>query len=145
MIYWHVCVSVCVCIVINAFTVTHLVICAYNNKIYVYIPPMPLCNGPSVNKVLSCLVIIDHNVDLLHEKSKSGKKNGLVFLNKCKGNNKTFIAKRTSEGWQNIFISCVLFLRRSITFNINIMKEEMFYLTTHSTHFIYGYMASDIW
>ena len=22
---------------------------------------------------------------------------------------------------------------------------EMFYLTTHSTHFIYGYMASDIW
>ena len=24
-------------------------------------------------------------------------------------------------------------------------KEEMFYLTTHSTHFIYGYMASDIW
>ena len=24
-------------------------------------------------------------------------------------------------------------------------KIEMFYLTTHSTHFIYGYMASDIW
>ena len=24
-------------------------------------------------------------------------------------------------------------------------KEEMFYLTTHSTHFIYSYMASDIW
>ena len=23
-------------------------------------------------------------------------------------------------------------------------KTEMFYLTTHSTHFIYGYMASDI-
>ena len=22
--------------------------------------------------------------------------------------------------------------------------KEMFYLTTHSTHFIYGYMASDI-
>ena len=21
----------------------------------------------------------------------------------------------------------------------------MFYLTTHSTHFIYGYMASDVW
>ena len=31
---------------------------------------------------------------------------------------------------------------------IHIWKEgrkEMFYLTTHSTHFIYGYMASDIW
>ena len=24
-------------------------------------------------------------------------------------------------------------------------KKEMFYLTTHSTHIIYGYMASDIW
>ena len=26
-----------------------------------------------------------------------------------------------------------------------IKDEDMFYLTTHSTHFIYGYMASDIW
>ena len=24
-------------------------------------------------------------------------------------------------------------------------RKEMFYLTTHSTHFIYGYMATDIW
>ena len=24
-------------------------------------------------------------------------------------------------------------------------RKEMFYLTTHSTHFIHGYMASDIW
>ena len=24
-------------------------------------------------------------------------------------------------------------------------RKEMFYLTTHSTHFIYGYMASYIW
>ena len=24
-------------------------------------------------------------------------------------------------------------------------EREMFYLTTHLTHFIYGYMASDIW
>ena len=24
-------------------------------------------------------------------------------------------------------------------------RKEMFYLTTHSAHFIYGYMASDIW
>ena len=30
--------------------------------------------------------------------------------------------------------------------SIYIMRErKMFYLTTHSTHFIYGYMASDIW
>ena len=25
------------------------------------------------------------------------------------------------------------------------LRKEMFYLTTYSTHFIYGYMASDIW
>ena len=25
------------------------------------------------------------------------------------------------------------------------LRKEMFYLTMHSTHFIYGYMASDIW
>ena len=25
------------------------------------------------------------------------------------------------------------------------LEREMFYLTTHSTHFIYGYMVSDIW
>ena len=24
-------------------------------------------------------------------------------------------------------------------------RKDMFHLTTHSTHFIYGYMASDIW
>ena len=24
-------------------------------------------------------------------------------------------------------------------------RKEMFYLTTHSTHFIYGFMVSDIW
>ena len=24
-------------------------------------------------------------------------------------------------------------------------RKEMFYLTMHSTHFLYGYMASDIW
>ena len=29
-------------------------------------------------------------------------------------------------------------------FNYREREREMFYLTTHSTHFIYGYMASDI-
>ena len=37
----------------------------------------------------------------------------------------------------------------SITYrstHVNRQRDrEMFYLTTHSTHFIYGYMASDIW
>ena len=30
-------------------------------------------------------------------------------------------------------------------FNSREREREMFYLTMHSTHFIYGYMASDIW
>ena len=35
---------------------------------------------------------------------------------------------------------------RSIEAGLGCERErEMFYLTTHSTHFIYGYMASDIW
>ena len=34
----------------------------------------------------------------------------------------------------------------SLSLDLSIERErEMFYLTTHSTHFIYGYMASDIW
>ena len=34
----------------------------------------------------------------------------------------------------------------SVIYNWSFGRErEMFYLTTHSTHFIYGYMASDIW
>ena len=30
-------------------------------------------------------------------------------------------------------------------FPLSLRRKEMFYLTMHSTHFIYGYMASDIW
>ena len=32
-----------------------------------------------------------------------------------------------------------------INWTVCLGRKEMFYLTTHSTHFIYGYMASDIW
>ena len=40
----------------------------------------------------------------------------------------------------------VLFNDTLNTFYLRLYGErEMFYLTTHSTHFIYGYMASDIW
>ena len=31
------------------------------------------------------------------------------------------------------------------TENIFGIKKEMFYLTIHSTHFIYGYIVADIW
>ena len=34
---------------------------------------------------------------------------------------------------------------RNMAGPVTIVIREMFYLTTHSTHFIYGYMASDIW
>ena len=40
------------------------------------------------------------------------------------------------------------FLSRYLSGTLPYVRErerEMFYLTTHSTHFIYGYMASDIW
>ena len=34
---------------------------------------------------------------------------------------------------------------QNILLKIMEARKEMFYLTTHLTHFIYGYMASDIW
>ena len=32
-----------------------------------------------------------------------------------------------------------------VTIAVGRERERMFYLTTHATHFIYSYMASDIW
>ena len=41
---------------------------------------------------------------------------------------------------------CSCYLRIQYVFKTGAGKvKEMFYLTMHSTHFIYGYMASDIW
>ena len=51
--------------------------------------------------------------------------------------NKTFLSLSNCEELfsnYNEFIQLVAFGRK-----------EMLYLTTHSSHFIYGYMASDIW
>ena len=39
----------------------------------------------------------------------------------------------------------ILFVYWERHFKTILREREMFYLTTHSTHFIYGYMASDIW
>ena len=33
---------------------------------------------------------------------------------------------------------------RPKSISVSAEEREMFYLTTHSTHFIYGYMASDL-
>ena len=45
-----------------------------------------------------------------------------------------------------MFLSCTKWLAFPLGQLLPRERErEMFYLTTHSTHFIYGYMASDIW
>ena len=36
-------------------------------------------------------------------------------------------------------------LKRNLNLQTEGRKEEVFYLMTHSTHFIYGYIVSDIW
>ena len=46
---------------------------------------------------------------------------------------------------QKLFFGKEIYLFMSITHLMKEREREMFYLTTHSTHFIYGYMASDIW
>ena len=42
------------------------------------------------------------------------------------------------------YVSAVI-LKINITLHNRKKKKDFFYLTTHSTHFIYGYMVSDIW
>ena len=32
-----------------------------------------------------------------------------------------------------------------VRYMVKEVRQEIFYLTTNSTHFIYGYIASDIW
>ena len=61
--------------------------------------------------------------------------------------------KKTQNTWICRTTNCTLTESHSpfIIWTINsilkstMRRKEMFYLTMHSTHFIYGYMASDIW
>ena len=49
---------------------------------------------------------------------------------------------------RNVFTPCHLAERLQwwqVEDTCQVGRKEMIYLTTHSTHFIYGYMASDIW
>ena len=66
----------------------------------------------------------------------------------------SFHAHTQIKGHDHILLSnfkwCFLwklqtFLHRLVVSDREWGEREMFYLTTHSTHFIYGYMASDIW
>ena len=40
---------------------------------------------------------------------------------------------------------CYMYVHKQVTNSTKEGRNVMFYLTTHSTHFIYRYMASDIW
>ena len=68
----------------------------------------------------------------------------------CASLNKTlfyFVNCLLSLSWNaSCHFSLILKLYLSECFYVTFARErEMFYLTTHSTHFIYGYMASEIW
>ena len=48
---------------------------------------------------------------------------------------------RNQIGKNMVFVRLLCLYRTAFV----IRRKKMFYLTTHSTHFIYGYMTSDIW
>ena len=54
---------------------------------------------------------------------------------------RSYISLRDAMGWNQLATSCTvpLVIERE---RDREKEREMFYLTTHSTHFIYGYMAS---
>ena len=58
------------------------------------------------------------------------------------------IDKRLATGCQTkvVYDKYKIFKRQKLSLHHGRERErEMFYLMTHSTHFIYSYMASDIW
>ena len=63
----------------------------------------------------------------------------------------TFKKRAKKNVWHNRvfpFSYYLYFIDLAQTFRGPYQKEErneMFYLTKHSTHFIYGYLASDMW
>ena len=62
----------------------------------------------------------------------------------CIGQNKTKLQKQIRK---LLHLNCNGSLVKIIETNhfLYLRNKEMFYLTTHSTHFIYGYMVSHIW
>ena len=59
---------------------------------------------------------------------------------------KTLLNMSAKHQLNFLYFICFLSENVSKQNSLNVlMRKEMFYLTTHSTHFIYCYMASDIW
>ena len=73
-------------------------------------------------------------------KSKYPRRKKLQPIRNRRQRAPTFVVARPKV--RHIFIYNILWLRYVV---YKEGRKEMFYLTTHSTHFIYGYMASDIW
>ena len=55
----------------------------------------------------------------------------------------------TARGMMCFIVSRIVCGKNNTGANMDVLsrtgRKEVFYLTTHSTHFIYGYMASGIW
>ena len=86
------------------------------------------------------------------KKKEKDKKNSTCANTNAKQTITTIITNLTRENQKN---SLAIYFTKtyyefpdslsSIQWYPQEREREMFYLTTHSTHFIYGYMASDIW
>ena len=80
----------------------------------------------------------NRSAEFYKNKSRSGVENYFIKREKC------FLFNDTL----NTFYLRLYGIRHMVKDHSDSEKErerEMFYLMTHSTHFIYGYMASDIW
>ena len=91
---------------------------------------------------MQCIVGIQLGM-FLHFLSKIGKYFQSVFRLGQPLVTKYYVNEKWRKG-------CELFMIAHDIDNIRVHvnkegRKEMFYLTTQSTHFIYGYMASDIW
>ena len=101
--------------------------------LWLFVPHPNQCPTTGITKAMVCAIL---------SVRKYIKKDHLL-IEKCNGFCVRLSLKVTkwlmsNRWWLLKQYVLVVLLNREI-------EREMFYLTTHSTHFIYGYMASDIW
>ena len=60
-------------------------------------------------------------------------------------NYSTHDSQYTKQLMKHLFATYLFSFNMATSCYTSMQRKEMFYLTTHSTHFIYGYMASNIW